>query len=89
MALYKGVLPPFMAVLPHKAVKFAAYTQYRALLTDGGPVTFQSTVLAGALAGATESLVVCPFEVVKIALQAQRATPPGMVRACVCCVLSA
>ncbi|CAO1634258.1 unnamed protein product [Parajaminaea phylloscopi] len=70
--LYRGIVPPLMLEAPKRAVKFAANdfwgkTYKSAFSTD--QMTQGLSVLTGCSAGATESVVVVPFELVKIRLQ--------------------
>ena len=67
-AFYRGLPMPLLCALPWRAVKFTAYEQYRRLLGTG----IGASLAAGALAGATESIVLTPFETVKIRMQADR-----------------
>lgn len=71
--LYRGLAAPIMQEGPKRATKFAANDfwgkTYRNLL---GPQTLSAgnfALLTGCSAGATESFVVTPFELVKIRLQ--------------------
>ncbi|RMD41726.1 hypothetical protein DV735_g3399, partial [Chaetothyriales sp. CBS 134920] len=70
--LYRGIAAPIMMEAPKRAVKFAGNDSwgifYRRLFgveKNNQPLA----ILTGASAGATESLVVVPFELVKIRLQ--------------------
>ncbi|PHH91054.1 hypothetical protein CDD83_1845 [Cordyceps sp. RAO-2017] len=70
--LYRGISAPILMEAPKRATKFAANDEwgkaYRKMF--GLPQMTQSlSVLTGASAGATESFVVVPFELVKIRLQ--------------------
>lgn len=70
--LYRGIVPPLMLEAPKRAVKFAANdfwakTYRSAFGTD--QMSQGLSVLTGCTAGATESVVVVPFELVKIRLQ--------------------
>ncbi|XP_058472240.1 mitochondrial 2-oxodicarboxylate carrier [Solea solea] len=69
---YKGILPPILAETPKRAVKFFTFEQYKKLLslTPLSPALALSA--AGLGAGLTEAVVVNPFEVVKVSLQANR-----------------
>jgi solute carrier family 25 2-oxodicarboxylate transporter 21 len=74
MSFYKGILPPILAETPKRATKFFTFEQYKRLFTNERvslPVTFS---LAGLLAGFTEAIVINPFEVVKVRLQAETTT---------------
>ncbi|PWN88972.1 mitochondrial carrier [Acaromyces ingoldii] len=70
--LYRGLIPPLMLEAPKRAVKFAANDfwgkTYRNA-TGSEKMTQGLSVLTGCSAGATESIVVVPFELVKIRLQ--------------------
>jgi len=70
--LYRGITPPILMEAPKRAIKFAANDNWGKLYKDvfGAPTMTQSlSILTGATAGATESFVVVPFELVKIRLQ--------------------
>ncbi|KAJ6636504.1 Mitochondrial 2-oxodicarboxylate carrier [Pseudolycoriella hygida] len=73
LAVYKGILPPILAETPKRATKFVCFEQYktslqRALGFDKATPFIYS--LAGLGSGVTEAIVVNPFEVVKVSLQA-------------------
>ncbi len=70
--LYRGITAPILMEAPKRATKFAANDEwgkfYRRMF--GQEKMNQSlSILTGATAGATESFVVVPFELVKIRLQ--------------------
>jgi len=70
--LYKGLVPPLLLEAPKRATKFAANDFWGKTFKrlSGNPEMTQSlSILTGCSAGATESLVVVPFELVKIRLQ--------------------
>ncbi|XP_060531922.1 mitochondrial 2-oxodicarboxylate carrier [Cylas formicarius] len=71
---WKGIVPPILAETPKRAVKFFTFEQYKQFFMFGAsaptPLTFS---LAGLGAGITEAILVNPFEVVKVTLQANRA----------------
>ncbi|XP_066252736.1 mitochondrial 2-oxodicarboxylate carrier [Euwallacea similis] len=71
---WKGIVPPILAETPKRACKFFTFEQYKQLFLFGAPaptpVTFS---LAGFGAGVTEAILVNPFEVVKVTLQANKA----------------
>uniref|UniRef100_A0AAY5KVW4 Mitochondrial 2-oxodicarboxylate carrier n=1 Tax=Esox lucius TaxID=8010 RepID=A0AAY5KVW4_ESOLU len=69
---YKGILPPILAETPKRAVKFFTFEQYKKLLSFTGLSTGLALSVAGLGSGLTEALVVNPFEVVKVSLQANR-----------------
>jgi len=78
--LYRGLLPPLLLEVPKRAVKFSANdfwgkTYLSALGTS--EMTQGLSVLTGASAGASETVVVVPFELVKIKLQDKSSTFKG------------
>lgn len=73
-AFWKGVLPPVLVETPKRAVKFFTFEQYKKFFLFGAPAPTPLTFsLAGLGAGVTEAILVNPFEVVKVSLQANRA----------------
>lgn len=74
-ALYKGIVPPVLVETPKRAVKFLTFEQYKRFFMFGAdkptPLTYS---LAGLGAGVTEAILVNPFEMVKVTLQANRST---------------
>ncbi|KAF7287283.1 hypothetical protein GWI33_002098 [Rhynchophorus ferrugineus] len=72
---WKGIIPPILAETPKRAVKFFTFEQYKQFFMFGSPIATPLTFsLAGLGAGITEAVLVNPFEVVKVTLQANRAT---------------
>uniref|UniRef100_A0A3P8V9T4 Mitochondrial 2-oxodicarboxylate carrier n=1 Tax=Cynoglossus semilaevis TaxID=244447 RepID=A0A3P8V9T4_CYNSE len=69
---YKGILPPIVAETPKRAVKFFTFEQYKKLLNLTPLSPGLALSAAGLGAGLTEAVVVNPFEVVKVSLQANR-----------------
>ncbi|XP_072545687.1 mitochondrial 2-oxodicarboxylate carrier isoform X2 [Salminus brasiliensis] len=69
---YKGILPPILAETPKRAVKFFTFEQYKKLLSFTPLSQGMALSVAGLGSGLTEALVVNPFEVVKVSLQANR-----------------
>jgi len=70
--LYKGLVPPLLLEAPKRAVKFAAndfWGKRYISLSDNTSMTQSLSILTGCSAGASESFVVVPFELVKIKLQ--------------------
>ncbi|KFY84050.1 hypothetical protein V500_09675 [Pseudogymnoascus sp. VKM F-4518 (FW-2643)] len=70
--LYRGIEAPILMEAPKRATKFAANDKWGQFYRDafGIPKMTQSlSILTGATAGATEAIVVVPFELVKIRLQ--------------------
>lgn len=72
-SLYKGILPPILAETPKRAAKFLTFEQTKPLFMFGSdkptPLTFSC---AGLAAGVFEAILVNPFEMVKVTLQANR-----------------
>ncbi|KAI1078866.1 mitochondrial 2-oxodicarboxylate carrier 1 [Whalleya microplaca] len=70
--LYRGITAPILMEAPKRATKFAANDEWGKFYRNvfGAEKMNQSlSILTGASAGATESFVVVPFELVKIRLQ--------------------
>lgn len=70
--LYRGITAPILMEAPKRATKFAANDEWGKIYRKafGAEKMNQSlSILTGASAGATESFVVVPFELVKIRLQ--------------------
>jgi len=70
--LYRGITAPILLEAPKRAIKFAANDNWGRFYKEafGTPTMTQSlSVLTGASAGASEAIVVVPFELVKIRLQ--------------------
>ncbi|PPQ91620.1 hypothetical protein CVT25_012801 [Psilocybe cyanescens] len=78
--LYRGLVPPLMLEAPKRAVKFAANDFWGKTflgLAGESKMTQNISILTGCSAGATESFVVVPFELVKIKLQDKKSTYKG------------
>ena len=82
-AFYKGILPPIFAETPKRATKFFtfeiyqnAFNPYLGRAQPGGTGENKKTPLvysaAGFCSGATEAIVINPFERVKVQLQAEK-----------------
>jgi len=70
--LYRGLVPPLLLEAPKRAVKFASNDFWGKTflnLSGESKMTQNISILTGCSAGATESFVVVPFELVKIKLQ--------------------
>lgn len=79
--LYKGISAPILMEAPKRATKFAANDEWGKFYRKAFGVSTMSqslAVLTGATAGATESFVVVPFELVKIKLQDKSSKFNGM-----------
>ncbi|VDO73101.1 unnamed protein product [Heligmosomoides polygyrus] len=70
LGFYKGILPPILAETPKRATKFFTFEQYKKVFSH--PDISPSLSMAGLFCGFTEAVVICPFEVVKVRLQAER-----------------
>ncbi|KAL6045013.1 Mitochondrial inner membrane transporter, exports 2-oxoadipate and 2-oxoglutarate from the mitochond [Balamuthia mandrillaris] len=78
---YRGIISPILAEAPKRAMKFSANEQYKKLWLhvqgpsiaggEGKPSQF-GFVACGAAAGMTEATVNCPFELVKVRMQARQ-----------------
>ncbi|PPQ71140.1 hypothetical protein CVT26_010834 [Gymnopilus dilepis] len=80
--LYRGLAAPLMLEAPKRAVKFAANDFWGKTfmnMTGESKMTQQLSILTGCSAGATESFVVVPFELVKIKLQDKKSTYAGPI----------
>jgi len=70
---YRGILPELVGNLPAASVLLASYELFKRYLSqlNGGLCDFKVAFTAGFLSGFTESLVVTPFQVVKVRMQAK------------------
>ncbi|OSX56656.1 hypothetical protein POSPLADRAFT_1050557 [Postia placenta MAD-698-R-SB12] len=78
--LYRGLVPPLLLEAPKRATKFASndfWGKTYLKMTGDDKMTQQLSILTGCSAGATESFVVVPFELVKIRLQDKLSTYAG------------
>jgi len=69
---YRGIFAPIMAEGPKRALKFSTNETYKQWFTDKQTrkLSNAGATAAGALAGVTEAFFNCPFEVVKVRMQA-------------------
>ncbi|XP_002734044.1 mitochondrial 2-oxodicarboxylate carrier-like [Saccoglossus kowalevskii] len=74
-SFYKGILPAILAETSKRAVRFFTFEQYKNIFLFGAAepnvLTF---ITAGLGSGLTEAFIINPLEVVKVKLQAERAT---------------
>ncbi|KHJ97470.1 2-oxodicarboxylate carrier 2 domain protein [Oesophagostomum dentatum] len=70
--VFQGILPPILAETPKRATKFFTFEQYKNVFTYFEVSPALALSMAGLFCGFTEALVICPFEVVKVRLQAER-----------------
>jgi len=78
--LYRGLVPPLLLEAPKRATKFAAndfWGKTYLSMAEETKMTQNLSILTGCSAGATESFVVVPFELVKIKLQDKSSTFTG------------
>ncbi|KAF7333684.1 ODC2-mitochondrial 2-oxodicarboxylate carrier [Mycena sanguinolenta] len=81
--LYRGLVPPLLLEAPKRAVKLHVYAANdfwgKTYLgyTGESKMTQNLSILTGCSAGATESFVVVPFELVKIKMQDKTSTFKG------------
>lgn len=79
--LYKGIGAPILMEAPKRATKFAANDEWGKFYRNAfgiSQMNQQLAILTGATAGATESFVVVPFELIKIRLQDKTSQFKGM-----------
>ncbi|KAG8931716.1 hypothetical protein FRC02_002322 [Tulasnella sp. 418] len=80
--LYRGLAAPLMLEAPKRAVKFASNDFWAKTYMSAAGVTQMTqniSIITGCSAGATESFVVVPFELVKIKLQDKTSTFKGPI----------
>lgn len=79
--LYRGISAPILMEAPKRATKFAANDEWGKIYRKVFGMTEMNqplAILTGATAGATESFVVVPFELIKIRLQDKTSKYSGM-----------
>lgn len=79
--LYKGITAPILMEAPKRATKFAAndeFTKVYKKLFGVQTLNQPLSILAGASAGAVESFVVVPFELIKIRVQDKNSKYKGV-----------
>ena len=72
--LYRGLLPPLLAVGPERTIKFLVNDLLRGLSAKQNGYPWWMEILSGGCAGACQLLVTNPFEIIKIRLQLQGET---------------
>ncbi|CUS08338.1 unnamed protein product [Tuber aestivum] len=80
--LYRGIAAPILMEAPKRATKFAANDEWGKIYRKMFGVAEMNqpiSVLTGASAGATETFVVVPFELVKIRLQDKKSSYNGPI----------
>lgn len=71
---YRGIAAPIMAEAPKRAWKFTANEGFKRQFTSRHPegkLTSFGAIASGSLAGISEALINCPFETVKVRMQAK------------------
>ena len=63
---YKGCLPQLIGIGPEKAVKLYVYNYY---VNNNGNLNLYSHIIGGLLAGTSQVMITCPYEIIKINLQ--------------------
>uniref|UniRef100_A0A6B2LC97 Uncharacterized protein n=1 Tax=Arcella intermedia TaxID=1963864 RepID=A0A6B2LC97_9EUKA len=72
LQLYRGIVAPICAEAPKRAVKFSTNEGYKKLFTYAGlPHNEIKMFSAGLMAGLTEAIFNCPFELLKVRMQAK------------------
>ncbi|XP_023348769.1 mitochondrial 2-oxodicarboxylate carrier [Eurytemora carolleeae] len=74
LSFWKGIVPPILVETPKRAWKFFTFEQFQQVFLFGSDKpTALTYALAGLGSGVTEAIIVNPFEVVKVKMQANRA----------------
>ena len=72
--MYRGVCSPLIAETPKRAIKFATNEMFKPHFSTSEltpvPLIITRLFIAGGMAGSVETIVNCPFEVVKARIQA-------------------
>lgn len=78
-SLYSGLSAPLLSEVPRRALKFGSNSVYKEHLEHVTGIPNESLwtgLIAGALAGSTETLIHTPFERIKILIQSGKYTSP-------------
>ncbi|EGF99901.1 uncharacterized protein MELLADRAFT_26850, partial [Melampsora larici-populina 98AG31] len=75
LALYKGMFSPLIGVAGVNSLLFGAYTISKRLVSPFPDLSISQTALAGSMAGAVNSILASPVEMLKIRMQAQYGKP--------------
>ncbi|PWN35314.1 mitochondrial carrier [Meira miltonrushii] len=70
-ALYKGMASPLIGIAAQNSLLFTAFQVSKRFVSDTPTLSIQQTVGAGAIAGAVNSLMASPIELLKIRMQSQ------------------
>ncbi|KAM0755917.1 mitochondrial carrier [Meredithblackwellia eburnea MCA 4105] len=71
LALYKGMASPLLGVAGVNSLLFMSNTYARKLVNPFGNLSIKDVALAGAIAGAAQSILASPVEMFKIRMQGQ------------------
>jgi len=70
-SFYRGISAPVLAEAPKRAIKFSSNELYKKWFrANDGTLSSAGATAAGTLAGVSEVVLNCPFEVVKVRMQA-------------------
>ncbi|SMN22428.1 similar to Saccharomyces cerevisiae YPL134C ODC1 Mitochondrial inner membrane transporter [Maudiozyma saulgeensis] len=70
--IFRGITSPVLMEVPKRATKFSCNSKYQTFLQrifGQNTLTQSTTIIAGAMAGSTEAIIIVPFELVKIRMQ--------------------
>jgi solute carrier family 25 carnitine/acylcarnitine transporter 20/29 len=70
-ALYKGMASPLIGIAAQNSLLFTAFQVSKRFVSDTPTLSTQQVVAAGAMAGAVNSIMASPVELLKIRMQAQ------------------
>jgi len=71
LALYKGMASPLIGIASVNALLFTGYSQSKRIISPYPVLSIPQTAVAGAMAGAFQSLLASPVELFKIRMQGQ------------------
>ncbi|SCZ89775.1 BZ3500_MvSof-1268-A1-R1_Chr1-3g01571 [Microbotryum saponariae] len=80
LALYKGMVSPLIGVAGVNSLLFGANQQARKLVSPYPDLSLAQVVVAGAMAGAAQSVLASPVEMFKVRMQAQYGPNPKRLR---------
>lgn len=76
LGCWSGVTSPLLCALPWRATKFMSFSQFKRLLSfifgNASSMNIYYNLFAGIAVGITESIIITPFEVVKIAMMSDQ-----------------
>ncbi|TFL04850.1 mitochondrial carrier [Pterulicium gracile] len=71
LALYKGMASPLVGIAAVNSLLFASYSASKRLVSPYPTLSLKQTALAGAMAGAANSILASPVEMFKVRMQGQ------------------